>query len=440
MKHDFTLSPHGDAIKALTKLYNENFPTTNYVGVLWASDTESPALLPVASSVLAGPSTSGGRMILHVEVLDPDLPIRDFPLRWFPLPNPSVNGAVGGAVFFRPSTSNPLNPSFSRMLGQEMCSLIGANGSVLAMLFDGRGMAVDAAEDDVPAVCDALCRSRAEPLVQGLNRVSVYASFDSKTDADDVYRAALRKGFVQVVHSNDFDAMSATFPNHVTWDPIHGPWGHNVVTNWWYVVSVGLVPGIYPTWIDAGPQVQGIPHAVHDKVRSKQEAVALYMERASSGHIRRLAQAPPESDLVRTSGNKNAERRSGAFVPAIESINGSTTFIPVRADLDRGSARDDPACVGVDYTRVAISSASSPLSAGSVVVGRPPHLRTFREIAREKKLKSRPGETDEAAPSVQQSISPSISSVSSITVSSQMSSMGSEGDGGFHRTNVDSAD
>ncbi|KAG2008882.1 hypothetical protein CC2G_014266 [Coprinopsis cinerea AmutBmut pab1-1] len=104
MDYDFSLSPVGIAIMGLTKMYNENYATINHIGVLWASDTESPALLPIASSVINGPSESGGRMILHVEVLDPDMPTRDFPLRWFRLPEPSVNGAIGGAVFFRPST------------------------------------------------------------------------------------------------------------------------------------------------------------------------------------------------------------------------------------------------------------------------------------------------------------------------------------------------
>ncbi|EAU81054.2 hypothetical protein CC1G_10345 [Coprinopsis cinerea okayama7 len=56
--------------------------------------------------------------------------------------------------------TNPLNPSFSKMLGPDMCSLLGANGSVLAMLFDAQGVAIDATETDIPVVCNALCSKR----------------------------------------------------------------------------------------------------------------------------------------------------------------------------------------------------------------------------------------------------------------------------------------
>jgi hypothetical protein len=81
-----------------------------------------------------------------------------------------------------------------------------------------------------------------------LDDVSVYASFNSEADARAVYDAALRKGIVQTVQSNDFDGTAVTFPDNAIWDPIDGPWGHNVVSKVWYVVCAGLVPGVYPTW------------------------------------------------------------------------------------------------------------------------------------------------------------------------------------------------
>ncbi|KAH6914056.1 hypothetical protein BKA70DRAFT_653098 [Coprinopsis sp. MPI-PUGE-AT-0042] len=135
----------------------------------------------------------------------------------------------------------------------------------------------------------------AEPQVRNLGRVAIYESFHSKHEADEVYAAAEAKGFVQALDSESFDAGSVTFPLRASWDPIDGPWGHEVVSAKWHVVTCGLVPGIYPTWIDAGPQVKGVRGSVNSTAFTRQEAESAYLEVANKGQIRVLARRSPPS-------------------------------------------------------------------------------------------------------------------------------------------------
>lgn len=83
-----------------------------------------------------------------------------------------------------------------------------------------------------------------------MGKVAIYESFHSEHEANEVFEAAEAKGFVQALDSESFDAASVAFPLRADWDPIDGPWGHEVVStkSQWHVVTCGLVPGIYPTW------------------------------------------------------------------------------------------------------------------------------------------------------------------------------------------------
>lgn len=111
----------------------------------------------------------------------------------------------------------------------------------------------------------------------------------------------MAKGFVTVI-DDSFKPEDVEFPRRANWDPLIGPWGHHIVSKW-HVVTRGLVPGIYPTWIDAAPQVQGVPESAFQSVPSRDTAVKIYMEAVANHQVEILARRRPRVSPAHTQHN-----------------------------------------------------------------------------------------------------------------------------------------
>nr|VWO96321.1 Hemagglutinin-like secreted protein [Ganoderma boninense] len=57
----------------------------------------------------------------------------------------------------------------------------------------------------------------------------------------------------------------------------------------WYVVTAGLRVGIWPSWTDAAPMVEGISGNVHESFKSRVAAEHYYYSNKEIGHVFQLA-------------------------------------------------------------------------------------------------------------------------------------------------------
>ncbi|KAF8973248.1 hypothetical protein BDZ97DRAFT_2070335 [Flammula alnicola] len=54
----------------------------------------------------------------------------------------------------------------------------------------------------------------------------------------------------------------------------------------WYVVTVGKGIGVFPTWLEAGPLVKGVPDALHQSFPTEEEATLIFAQEKARGNTR----------------------------------------------------------------------------------------------------------------------------------------------------------
>jgi len=59
-------------------------------------------------------------------------------------------------------------------------------------------------------------------------------------------------------------------------------------TNAWHAVISGINPGVYFDWVNAGPEVFGIPYNYHRSFRTEREARMFYDAELAEGRVRYL--------------------------------------------------------------------------------------------------------------------------------------------------------
>ncbi|KAF8340238.1 hypothetical protein F5887DRAFT_1077031 [Amanita rubescens] len=60
------------------------------------------------------------------------------------------------------------------------------------------------------------------------------------------------------------------------------------ISRTWFIVTRGLQPGVYTSWMETSPLVTGVSHAVYCKRSSKEEALSAYGSAWANGHVTRL--------------------------------------------------------------------------------------------------------------------------------------------------------
>ncbi|TFK21964.1 hypothetical protein FA15DRAFT_672004 [Coprinopsis marcescibilis] len=158
------------------------------------------------------------------------------------------------------------------------------------------------------------CRSRVARLVEGIKDDAIWEGYDSQLQAEAVFDAACAKGYVQEIGNG---GPLPPYPPQAARDaardlhPLDGPWGHNVQSNW-YFVRHGRAPGVYPTWIDAAPQVKGLQECRFDGFEKVEggynEAVNRYEQAVARGVIVRVREPPIYEPQQHFANNRVGDR------------------------------------------------------------------------------------------------------------------------------------
>ncbi|KAJ6449243.1 hypothetical protein C8R47DRAFT_1214865 [Mycena vitilis] len=140
-----------------------------------------------------------------------------------------------------------------------------------------------------------------------VDRVSgnLHQGYPSTDAADAAFDYAAARGWVGVCTARGLRprlpaAPIPSLPQPLgvvdTPNPLHtGLTGAASAGSRWYVVYVGVCPGVYQSSLECGLNITGLPNAVHDSWDTMDAAVAQYQEAFDAGRVKIVC--PPYSEL-----------------------------------------------------------------------------------------------------------------------------------------------
>ncbi|KAJ7672460.1 hypothetical protein DFH06DRAFT_1319877 [Mycena polygramma] len=147
----------------------------------------------------------------------------------------------------------------------------------------------------IPGVYDTWAEARLQ--VDGASG-NLHQGYPSRPSADAAFEYAAARGWVGVCTAGGLSrgarhptAPIPALPQPVAPvdipNPLHtGDGGAASPGRRWYVVYVGICPGVYQSSLECGLNVCGLPNAVHDSWDSRAEAVARYRKVLEAGRAK----------------------------------------------------------------------------------------------------------------------------------------------------------
>ncbi|KDQ57472.1 hypothetical protein JAAARDRAFT_69592 [Jaapia argillacea MUCL 33604] len=137
----------------------------------------------------------------------------------------------------------------------------------------------------------------------------------------------------------------------------------------WYVVIVGTAPGIYTTWLDVAPKVNGVPGAVHQGFAKEEDAIAAFERARVEGKIAVIGGQRGQGNVIQNQfpGHLAASPMTGVSMrvsssdssPAPPRQHGSLTAT-VHSPGTRARSDQRPVYLEFDYSHTSPASSSPP--------------------------------------------------------------------------------